>query len=148
MDAGKKITGLVKTGGSVIAGQVAAQLVTDLAIKQVGGKLPDVVIQAASVAGPIALGFGIGLISKNENVQMAGIGCVAAGVGKAVSMLVPAGSDVGKYLPFADSDPGYATYHDVESQLMLDAGRQYDAIGRGGYDAEEVTIISDLSQLA
>ena len=83
MDAGKKITGLVKTGGSVIAGQVAAQLVTDLAIKQVGGKLPDVVIQAASVAGPIALGFGIGLLSKNENVQMAGIGCVAAGVGKA-----------------------------------------------------------------
>lgn len=90
MDAGKKITGLVKKGGSVVGGQLAATALTTQGLAMMGDRAaPGTLInKAGSVVGPMLLGAVVLGLSKNDLVQMAGIGAVAAGVAAATNVVL------------------------------------------------------------
>lgn len=148
MDAGKKVSGLVQTGGAVIGGQVAATVLTNLGLNMLGATAaPGTMVRKAGVVvAPIALGAVIMGLSKNERVQEAGIGCLAAGVASGVNMLMPSAA----FFPVADGY-GYqdAVFYDEPAQLA--AGQQLDMIGMGsGYGgtyADEFEVV-EIDQLA
>lgn len=90
MDAGKKITSLVQTGGAVVGGQVAATVITTQALAMGGDitRAGSIGHKVGSVALPVAIGGLVMGLSKNKTVQMAGVGAVSAGVAAATNVLL------------------------------------------------------------
>ena len=129
MDAGKKITKLVKTGGSVVGGQVAATVLTTQGLAMLGDKAApgSMLHKAGSVVAPIALGAVVMGLSKNELVQMAGLGAVASGVAAATNVLLK------------DKTPGF---------YPGDSGYDFFAVGEETQPAGELAGYYEPLQLA
>lgn len=146
-DTGKKVSGLVQTGTAIIGGQVAAAVLTNIGLNMLGATAaPGTVIRKAGVVvAPILLGLAVTSLSKNEKIQEAGLGMCSAGVAAGVNMLMPATQF------YAVADAPYAldmglTADGYASELMLDAGRDLDAL-YGRSEAQEVEFV-EIAQLA
>lgn len=90
MDASKKVAGLAKKGAAIAAGQVGATVITNQALKM-GGQItaPGTIGNTAGAIGlPMLIGAVVLGFSKKEEVQMAGFGCLTAGVAAATDRLL------------------------------------------------------------
>ena len=146
MDPAKQITGLVKTGGAVVGGQVAATLITTQALSM-GGELTrsgTLGHKLGSVAIPVVVGGLVMGLSKNKSVQMAGVGAVSAGVAAATNMILKE-----KTPGFYPGDGGYAVFStepDAEEAEQL-AGYEPLQLAPAAYQRQETYQLVDADQL-
>lgn len=89
-DTGAKVAGLAKKGAAIAAGQVGATVITNQALK-LGGRVtaPGTIGNTAGAIGlPMLIGAVVLGFSKKDTVQMAGFGCLTAGVAAATDRLL------------------------------------------------------------
>lgn len=141
-NATSKVTGLVRQGGAVIGGQVAASVLTKMALDKFGGAktAPGTTGRnLGNVALPIALGMGVLAFSKNEDVQNAGLGCVVAGVGSGVRIVLGENS---AQFPFFPADEAEEMVETAGYYELPPASADAYALAEASQAVHEVEVVS------